>query len=78
MKLNVPARAIQASDDDLDWRKSSLCPNAATCVEVAALPSGSLALRDGKNPTGPRLTFDTRSWSAFLNAARAGEFNPRE
>lgn len=64
----------RAEEHSLNWRKSSLCPNNATCVEVAALPDGGKAMRDGKNPTGPHLAFGTAAWVEFLVAARAGEF----
>jgi hypothetical protein len=65
----------QASQSLLNWHKSSLCPNNATCVEVAALPNGGHAMRDGKNPTSPALVFGAASWSEFLTAARAGKFD---
>lgn len=51
------------------------CPNAGTCVEVAALPDGGAAVRDGKNPGGPVLLFDDGEWTAFLEAVRAGRFD---
>jgi len=72
---NAQTQAMQLA---LDWYKSSLCPNAATCVEVAALPGGGSAMRDGKDPAGPLLSFDADQWTGFLAAARAGQFNPRE
>lgn len=59
------------------WRVSSFCPANATCVEVAALPDGGAAIRDGKDPQGPELHFDAAEWAAFLAAVRAGEFDPR-
>jgi hypothetical protein len=58
------------------WKKSSACPNAATCVEVAVLPDGSVAVRDGKNPHLPALTFDAERWTGFVKAVRDGEFDP--
>ncbi|HWG22832.1 DUF397 domain-containing protein [Actinospica sp.] len=72
LKYDADAQADQSS---LDWRKSSLCPNNATCVEVAALPDGGRAVRDGKNPAGPSLAFGATAWSEFLAAARAGKFD---
>ena len=66
----------QPSDTPLTWRKSSACPNAATCVEVAGLPGGGIALRDGKNPDDPFLTFTAEEWTTFLGGARAGDFDP--
>lgn len=67
----------QAIDPALKWQKSSLCPNQATCVEVAALPGGGSAMRDGKDPAAPYLTFDADQWTGFLASARAGELDPR-
>jgi hypothetical protein len=61
---------------DLHWHKSSSCPSNATCVEVAALPDGGFAMRDGKNPDNPALRFDAAAWRAFLTEVRAGAFDP--
>jgi hypothetical protein len=72
--FDIDADAL-ADQSSYDWRKSSLCPNNATCVEVAALPDGGHAMRDGKNPTAPHLIFGATAWAEFLTAARAGEFD---
>jgi hypothetical protein len=61
--------------NDLQWRKPGGCPNGSACVEVAALPGGGAAVRDGKNPQGPELVFDAVEWAAFLAGAKAGEFD---
>ena len=39
------------------------------CVEVAQLPGG-MAIRDSKDPDGPRLRFDTDAWNAFVGSLR--------
>jgi len=59
----------------MTWRKSSFCPSGATCVEVAALPEGGAAVRDGKDPRGAELHFDATEWAAFVAAVKAGEFD---
>lgn len=61
----------------LIWRKASACPSNATCVEIAALPDGGAAVRDGKDPRGAQLRFGAAEWSAFVAAVKAGEFDPR-
>ncbi|MEW2380686.1 DUF397 domain-containing protein [Micromonospora sp. NPDC047707] len=48
------------------WRKSSYSDNnGGACVEVAATDR-SILVRDSKDPSGPALCFDRRSWSAFM------------
>jgi hypothetical protein len=45
-------------------------------VEIAALPNGGAAIRDGKDPRGPVLRFDGAEWAAFVAAVKAGSFDP--
>jgi hypothetical protein len=61
---------------DLIWRSPGGCTGGNACVEVAALPDGGAAMRDGEDPDGPVLRFGARQWAEFLAAARAGEFDP--
>ncbi len=57
------------------WRKAKASGgNGGNCVEVAALDSGAMAVRDSKHKDGPVLTFTPAEWDAFLSGARAGEF----
>lgn len=60
----------------LTWRKPTSSTNSATCVEIAALPNGGAAIRDGKDPQGAELRFSAAEWAAFLAAAKAGHFDP--
>ncbi|MBB5956858.1 fermentation-respiration switch protein FrsA (DUF1100 family) [Saccharothrix tamanrassetensis] len=56
-----------------EWRKSSRSTNTDSCVEVAG---GLAAVRDSKNPDGPRLAFrGARSVAALLAAVRRGRFD---
>ncbi len=57
------------------WRKSTRSSGqGGQCVEVAANLAGIVAVRDSKNPRGPRLTFTPAQWGAFLAAVRRGEY----
>ena len=49
------------------WRKSSFSGGTAgsNCVEVAYTPE-AVAIRDSKNPDGPRLTIPRPHWHQFL------------
>ncbi|MQA85622.1 MAG: DUF397 domain-containing protein [Streptosporangiales bacterium] len=56
-----------------EWRKSRRSNGTGgACVEVAAV-SRVIAVRDSKNPDGPKLTFTPESWDAFLNGVKRGE-----
>jgi Domain of unknown function (DUF397) len=59
---------------DLRWSKSSYSGNGGgNCVEVASLP-GIVAVRDSKDPDGPRLAVTAGAWSEFVAAIKDGEF----
>ncbi|MFI6884548.1 DUF397 domain-containing protein [Streptosporangium canum] len=58
------------------WRKSSRSSgNGGQCVEVAANLSGVIAVRDSKNPDGPKLLFTPAEWGAFIGGVKSGEFD---
>jgi len=51
---------------ELVWRKSSYSGGGGNeCVEVA-FPAGRIALRDSKNPSGPRLVFSRIALASLL------------
>jgi hypothetical protein len=55
------------------WRKSSYSgDNGGNCVEVAATPPAAIAVRDSKDPDGPRLIFTPADWAAFTATIRTG------
>lgn len=57
------------------WRKSrrSSDPTIAACVEIAAI-GHHRAVRDSKNPEGPRLSFSVSEWRTFVTAIKGNEF----
>lgn len=59
---------------DLHWLKSTYS-NPENCVEIAALPGGAKAMRDGKDPGRGVLCFTAGEWDAFVRGVRAGEFD---
>ena len=67
--MNVDLEAAQ-------WRKSSYSGGSGgNCVEVARNRPGIVAVRDSKDPRGPRLILTPAEWSAFTAGVRAGEFD---
>jgi hypothetical protein len=52
------------------WRKSSYTTsNGGDCVELASVP-GTVAVRDSKDPDGPRLVFGRRAFAVFLTSVK--------
>lgn len=61
--------------DGAEWRKSTLSgPYTDNCVE-AAFVDGAVAVRNSKDPNGPRVIFTTDEWDAFTGGVKAGEFD---
>ncbi|GAA4229425.1 DUF397 domain-containing protein [Actinomadura meridiana] len=56
----------------MKWRKSShSSANGGDCVELADL-HWSIAVRDSKDPSGPKLTMARRTWAALLMDVKQG------
>jgi hypothetical protein len=56
-----------------NWRTSTYS-DGLQCVELAAI-DGDVAVRDSKDPGGPVLHFTRGEMLAFLQGAKAGEFD---
>jgi hypothetical protein len=55
------------------WRKSSYSgTNGGDCVEVAATLPTAIAVRDSKDPDGPKLVFTPAAWATFTATIRTG------
>jgi Domain of unknown function (DUF397) len=53
------------------WRKSSYSgSNGGDCVEVGRTVPAAVAVRDSKDPDGPKLIFTKADWAAFTTAIR--------
>jgi Domain of unknown function (DUF397) len=57
------------------WRKSQHSNPSGNCVEIAELPDRAVAIRNSRYPAGPALICAPAEFSAFLAAARDGEFD---
>lgn len=57
------------------WRKSNRSSGqGGNCVEVAGLP-GVVAVRDSKNPGGPKLAFTAAEWTAFTRVIKTNNLD---
>ncbi|MFB4311913.1 DUF397 domain-containing protein [Actinomadura sp. GTD37] len=61
----------RAVRDDAAWRKSSWSNGSSNCVEVAGVWPG-IGVRDSKAPAEPMLVLAPESWTAFIDAIKAG------
>jgi len=65
----------QADQLQVTWRKSRASNPSGSCVEVAELPSGEIALRNSRYPAGPALIYLRAEMAAFVAGAKNGEFD---
>ena len=49
------------------WRKSSYSgDNGGACIEMASIGKPLVAVRDSRDPHGPKLAFDLSMWQTFV------------
>ena len=56
------------------FRKSSFSGNQPDCVETAPTAGGGRAVRDSKDPEGPKQFYSAAEWAAFIAGVKNGEF----
>jgi hypothetical protein len=60
---------------NMTWRKSSYSnSNGGACVEIGT-GGPAVAVRDSKNPDGPKLVLRPDEWRSFLADVKSGEFD---
>jgi hypothetical protein len=60
---------------DVRWIKSQYSNTTGECVELATLPTGEVAMRNSRFPSGPVLVYTQAEIRAFLAGAKDGEFD---
>lgn len=64
---------VMRADGELGFRVSSFC-NGGTCVEVAPLADGHVAVRSGQLGR-PTLVYSAGEWRDFVAGVKNGEFD---
>jgi Domain of unknown function (DUF397) len=57
------------------WRKSCYSNPCGSCVEVAQLADGWIAVRNSRHPSGPALVFPDAEMAALVHGVKVGEFD---
>jgi hypothetical protein len=72
----MPARdGVPAEHSRMVWRKSIQSNPSGNCVELAALPSGEVAVRNSRHPYGLVLVYTRTEIAAFLAGVKDGQFD---
>jgi len=66
---------LAAELGEVSWQKSGHSNPNGECVELAALPTGEIAMRNSRFPVGPVLLYTQAEITAFLAGAKDGEFD---
>jgi Domain of unknown function (DUF397) len=71
--MTISPRDVQLTD--VSWRKSRHSNSQGTCVELARLPGGQIAVRNSRFPDGPVHVYSRADMRALIEGVKQGGFD---
>jgi capsid protein len=71
----LAAAVLSAQLRQVRWQKSRYSNSQGSCVEMALLPGGDIAVRNSRDPSGPTLVYTQAEIQALLQGVKDGDFD---